>query len=264
MVSTNPAEKTIDQGISVSAADNKKPEPVDGEPQSPDQNDVTPAKPDEDIYPDNQADKNEFGAIPYKRFKEVIDERNKLREKIESGTGRHDYPAEEDFISDDELQSLWQSNPLQAARATFAQIVSRVNEDNRVKNESLNNTIHKYPELADPQTDLIGQAKSILHEEMPSLREIPSGLAIAAELAAARHYRNLYNNIARKYGESVKGFEATREANLRNKHIEYGAPAVIKNYGGALNSQEQRVASLMGVPLKDYAKQKSTRTKRSS
>ena len=263
MTTINPAEKVVDKDISVSAADNTVSDQVNGEPQSPGNSGDGSSVPADEANPDNQSDKNEFGSIPYKRFKEVIDERNRLRGRLESLTSSADTPDERG-VSDEELEMLWKNNPLQAARATFAQIVSRASEDNRIKNESLNHAIEKYPELADPQSNLIGQAKAILHEEIPVLREIPSGLAIAAELAAARYYKTCYNDLARKYGESIKGFEATREANLRNTHIEYGARPVVKDYGDGLNSDEQRVAALMGVPLKDYAKQKSVHNKRSS
>lgn len=262
MVTNNPAEKIVDdQNISVPAADiSISAQKVNGKPQSPQESNNLST---DESYDENQSDKNEFGAIPYKRFKEVIDERNKLRDKLESQTSQPNY-TDNDFISDEELKMIWQTNPLQAARATFAQIISSINEDNRIKNESLNNTIKKYPELADPQSDLISKAKSILDDEMPALRDIPSGLAVAAELAAARYYKKQYNRLAGKYNDSLKGFEATREANLRNTHIEYGSRPVIKDFGNALNSDEQRVAALMGVPIKDYIKQKSTHNKRSS
>lgn len=209
---------------------------------------------------DSSSEPREPASIPYKRFKEVIGERNRLREKLENmqrNPGESAGPYA-DMYSDDELNTMFRDNPAMAAKTVFSQFMSHVSEMNRIKDRSLGEAIRRYPELSDPNSQVAQMARSILNDEVPDLHNLPQGPAIAAEIAAARYYKDEYQKLAGKHGINLKSLEATRSANLRNAHMEHGSTAPARSYGEALNADEQRVAKLMGVPMTSYAQHKKT------
>ncbi|MCB1195005.1 hypothetical protein KDK77_02365 [bacterium] len=198
--------------------------------------------------------------IPYSRFKEVIDERNRLRNQMQECSATQPEPealsVAEDEISDEEINVLWQQNPAQAARLAFAQMNIKENNRKRLTQQSLYETYQRYPELADPTHELPRMAKDIICREVPELRHNPRGLSIAVEMAAARFYRGQYEKMAQDTGLSRKGLEATRSANLKNAFMETAGYGATPSYHNCLSSDEQRIAQLMGVPTESYMKNK--------
>ena len=239
------------------------PLPVNEEPQSPDHFGIADTDSiDFDLdQPDAaQPDGKEPSSIPYKRFKEVISERNKLRDQIDSLQRMQDQQPQPnpylDMYSDEELSMLFRENPVEATKTVFSQFLTHIQESNRLKDQSLGQAIERYPEIADPQSPVAQMARSILSSEIPDLHDLPQGPAIAAEIAAARYYKDQYQQLARKQGINLQSLEATRNANLRNAHMEHSGNNVDRSYGPALSSEEQRVAKLMGVPSTNYARYK--------
>ncbi|MDX9703864.1 MAG: hypothetical protein RBU23_12605 [Candidatus Auribacterota bacterium] len=255
MISDKPAENLSNHPVPVAGS----PLPVDEEPQSSYTRDKTDHE--HNPQPDEPAHEGkEPSMIPYKRFKEVIGERNKLRDMMDQL--KRNVPERENpynaMYSDDELNMLFRDNPVEAAKTVFSQIMTHVQEVNRVKDQSLAQAIQRYPELTDPNCELTQTAQSILNSEIPDLRSIPQGTAIAAEMAAARYYKDQYQQIARKHGINLQSMEATRNANLRSAHMEHNSHNADRSCGQALSAEEQRVAKLMGVAPSQYAAQKSS------
>ncbi len=238
------------------------PLPVNEEPQSPDHFGIADTDSIDLDQPDTpQPDGKEPPAIPYKRFKEVISERNKLRDQIDSLQRTQDQQQPKpnpylDMYSEEELTALFRENPVEATKTVFSQFLTHLQETNRIKDQSLGQAIERYPELTDPQSPVAQMARSILSSEIPDLHNIPQGPAIAAEIAAARYYKDQYQQLARKQGINLQSLEATRNANLRNAHMEHNADTVDRSHATALSAEEQRVAKLMGVPSPNYARYK--------
>ena len=198
--------------------------------------------------------------VPYSRFKEVIDQRNSLREQVEEIKNMdRDMVLKEGPIGDDDLNDMWHHNPAQAAKITFSKIILELDEKNKIATKSLENTLQRYPELNEANHEFTQLTSNIICKEMPELLSEPEGISIAAEIAAARYYREKYHQLADNKKVSLQDLEATRAANLKNAHIELGSKP--KGFGqhDALNSSEQRIAKLMGVPLDKYVKYKSNK-----
>jgi len=208
---------------------------------------------------DTQSRENKY--IPYSRFREVIDERNKLREQLagyESNPGQ-DYNnpnGSPDPLTDDEINMLWAQNPSYAAKVMFAQTISEFFENNRRKNESVAIALEQYPEIADSNHELSITARNIIQKEMPHLRTTPDGIRIATEIAAARYYKNQYENILKSRSNQLKNLEANRLAGLKGAFMEHSAPSLPKSYHDCLSADEQRIAAMMGVPVESYVEQK--------
>lgn len=197
--------------------------------------------------------------IPYARFKEVIDERNRLRQCVaEHEQAEHipdDNPLE---ISETEMNYLWDENPSQAARIMFDSILDEKQNRRRQCDMHLAKTIERYPELADTNSEILKTARTIVHDEMPHLKHDPRGLAIAAELAVARHSRTRtrHDDLSDPSSLTRRQLEATRAANLKQVRNPGQTPPLTPRYYDSLSSDEQDVARKMGVPIEEYCKHK--------
>ncbi len=205
-----------------------------------------------------ESNSHQTNLIPYSRFKEVIDERNELRKKLDSVPVQlNSTPVNlHNSISDSELNLLWDENPAQAARIMFSSMFEQNREKERRTDQYLEQTIARYPELADPNHEIISLAREIITAEMPDLSSDPRGLSIATELAAARYYRDRYTTLEKNTNLSLKSLEATRSANLKNAFMEHGNNAPLKSSHASLSAEETHIAAMMGISPNDYAHQK--------
>lgn len=234
---------------------------------APDEGNIIPDVPngDDEILTADQPLSEENGKryIPYTRFKEVIDERNQLREQIgsikpKSVKQENRLSHESVQLTDDELNMLWDQNPVQAAKLMFSNMFSVLQDNERRRDECFARTLSRYPELADSNHEISRLTRQIITDELPDLLNDPRGVSIAAEIAAARYYKDQFGKITRRKNLSKQELEATRQANVRGAFVEHGTYPKRKTFHDGLSSEEQRIANLMGVPLESYARNKQT------
>jgi len=192
--------------------------------------------------------------IPYSRFKEVIDERNRLREELAANQNKASRITAQ--LSDEELNYLWDENPSQAAKLMFSDLMRDMRTRESARDEYLSQTLERYPELQDTNHAILHLAKDILSVEMPDLKSDPRGLAIATEIAAARYYREQVTDNGPEHDEALRALEATRSANLRSVPGTAGLQTGPLRKHDSLSADEQRIARMMGVPVDQYVKNK--------
>lgn len=260
MQNDTPAVKQ-DQQAHLSPAENGQ-NPVFGLP--PEENDgsqETGSCPEQETLRQEDNQLRDKKNIPYSRFREVIDERNRLREKLDSYENRPEFGHDKltgapEPLSDEEMNQLWEQNPSCAAKVMFAQTISEFFENNRRKNESVSTALRQYPELLDSDHEISLTARDIIQHEMPHLRSNPDGIRIAAEMAAARYYKSQYEKMLKSQSNYMKNLHANRIAGTKGAFLENPAPPMARSYHDCLSAEEQRVAGLMGVPAESYAAQK--------
>ncbi|RJP57894.1 MAG: hypothetical protein C4541_09140 [Candidatus Auribacter fodinae] len=199
----------------------------------------------------HQPDKH---TIPYSRFKEVIDERNRLREELASNQNKDSRNNPQ--LSDEELNYLWDENPSHAAKLMFSELMRDMRSREAARDEHLSKTLERYPELRDTNHAILHLAKEIISVEMPELKSDPRGLAIAAEIAAGRYYRDQFTGNTRESDSALRTLEATRTANLRYVPGTAGLQTGSVRKHDALSADEQRIARMMGVPVDQYVNNK--------
>lgn len=238
----------------------KQTEPDTALVQTPQNNLCLDLSPDKTVQSEQTIKENQ--RVPYNRFKEVIDERNQLREELDSlaptqPVSQNQPEHKNETLSEDKLNLMWDENPSHTMKVMFSQMVSDIQKNERLSDRYLSETIDRYPEITDSNHQMAIMTKEILHNEIPEMMSDPKGISIAVELAAARYYKNRLDNMEETAG--FKNLEATRSINLKNAYIEHGSKTSSKKRYSALSAQEQHIAKMMGVPLDKYATQKTQR-----